>query len=90
MSLGATAAQIQRMVLKDGCRPVLEGLTVGLVIGLAGRAIVRAYLEVDLRVIDPWMLFVVPPPLLMAAFCACYLPARRAASLNPNAALRHD
>jgi hypothetical protein len=56
----------------------------------AGRAIVRAYLEVDLRVIDPWMLFVVPPPPFMAAFGACYLPARRAASLNPNAALRHD
>ncbi len=90
MSLGATATQIQRMVLKDGYRPVLEGLTVGLVVGLVGRGIVRAYLEVDLRVIDPWMLFVVPPPVLMAAYCACYLPARMAASLNPNAALRHD
>jgi ABC-type lipoprotein release transport system permease subunit len=53
-------------------------------------AIVRAYLEVDLRVIDPWMLLVVPIPLILAALCACYLPARRAARLNPNAALRHD
>ena len=78
------------MVLKEVYRPVLEGLAVGLVIGLVGHAIVRAYLEVDLRVIDPWMLFVVPPPLVLAAFCACYLPARTAARLHPNAALRQD
>ena len=89
MSLGATASQIQRLVLKDGYLPVLEGLAVGLVIGLVGRAIVRAYLEVDLRVIDPWMLLV-PIPLILAAFCACYLPARWAAGVDPNVALRHD
>lgn len=32
-------------MLKDGYRPVLEGLALGLFIGLAGRAIVLAYLE---------------------------------------------
>lgn len=42
MSFGASAGQIRRMVLKDGSRPVLEGLALGLFIGLAGRAIVRA------------------------------------------------
>jgi hypothetical protein len=90
MSFGASAAQIQRMVLKDGYRPVLEGLAVGLVIGLAGRALVIAYLEVDVSVVDPWMLFVVPIPPILAAFCACYLPARRAAGLDPHVALRHE
>ena len=90
MSFGASAAQIERMVLKDGYRPVLEGLAVGLVIGLVGRQLVVSYLDVDVSVIDPWMLLVVPIPLILAAFCACYLPARRAAGVDPNVALRHE
>jgi ABC-type antimicrobial peptide transport system permease subunit len=89
MSLGASAAQIQRMVLRDGYRPVVEGLGIGLCIGLAGRVIVRAYLEIEVKIVDPWMLFVVPIPLILAAFCACYLPAHRAAAVDPNVALRH-
>jgi FtsX-like permease family len=36
MSFGASARQIERMVLKDGYRPVVEGLALGLFIGLAG------------------------------------------------------
>ena len=42
MSFGATARQIERMVLKDSYRPVVEGLALGLFLGLAGRGIVRA------------------------------------------------
>ena len=90
MSFGATASQIRRMVLKDGYRPVLDGLAIGVVIGLAGRVIVRAYLDVDVSVLDPWMLLVVPIPLILAASLACYLPARRAAAVDPNVALRHE
>lgn len=88
MSLGASATQMRMMVLRDGCRPVLEGLAIGLFIGVVGRAIVRAYLDIDVSVVDPWMLVVVPVPLVLAAFCACYLPARLAASVDPNVALR--
>jgi ABC-type antimicrobial peptide transport system permease subunit len=89
MSLGATRAQIERMVLKQGYRPVTEGLALGLFVGGTGRAIVRAYLDVDIDIIDPWMLVIVPVPLMLAAFCACYLPARRAGGVEPNVALRH-
>jgi predicted permease len=89
MSFGATAAQIQCMVLKDGYRPVLDGMAIGIFIGLSGRAIVRAYLDAKINILDPWMLAVVPVPLILAAFCACYLPARRAANIDPNVALRH-
>jgi putative ABC transport system permease protein len=93
MSFGATAAQIKRMVLKDGYRPVFEGLAIGLFIGFAGRAIVRAYIALPanarISIVDPWVLATVPIPLVLAAFCACYLPARRAARVDPNVALRH-
>ncbi len=89
MSFGATAGQIQRMVLKDGYRPVVEGLMLGLAGGLAGRVVVRSYLDLEVNIVDPWMIFVVPIPLIVAAFCACYLPARRAAAVEPTVALRH-
>jgi predicted permease len=89
MSLGASAVQIKRMVLTDGCSPVVEGLALGLFIGLAGRAVVRAYLDIEVSVVDPWMLLTVPIPLIVAAFCACYLPAHRAAAVDPGVALRH-
>jgi ABC-type antimicrobial peptide transport system permease subunit len=88
MSMGATARQIKAMVLLDGYRPVLEGLVLGLWGGFAGRILVRAYLELEVGVVDPWMLAVTPIPIVLAAFCACYLPAQRAAAVDPTVALR--
>jgi predicted permease len=89
MSLGATASRIKRMVLKDGYRPVVEGMAIGVFIGLSGRGIIRAYLDVKLAILDPWIIAIVPIPVVLAAFLACYLPARRAAAVDPNTALRH-
>jgi hypothetical protein len=89
MSVGATANQIHWLVLKDGCSSVVSGLAMGLFIGLAGRAIVRAYVDVDVQIVDPWMFLAVPVPLVLSAVCACYFPARRAAGVDPNVALRH-
>ena len=90
MSVGASARQIKLMVLKDGYRPVIEGLVLGLWGGLAGRVIARAYMNVDVNVVDPWMLLITPIPLMLAAFFACYLPASRAARCRSDggAALR--
>jgi putative ABC transport system permease protein len=88
LSFGATAAQIQRMVLRAGYRPVMEGMAIGMLLGIAGRALMRVYLDAPVSVVDPWMIALVPIPLVLAAFCACYLPARRAAAVDPNVALR--
>ena len=89
MSFGATAAQIRAMVLKDGCKPVLQGLGLGLFIGFVGRGILRAFLWERIDLVDPWMVLAVPVPLLFAGFLACYWPARRAARVDPMVALRH-
>ena len=89
LSVGASAGQIKLMVLKDGYRPVFEGLILGLWGGVAGRLIMRSYMELkDVTIVDPWMLLLTPIPLIAAAFCACYLPASRAASVDPTVALR--
>ena len=88
MSVGASARQIKVMVIKDGYRPVVEGLMLGLWGGLAGRVLARAYMDVEVAVVDPVMLLVTPVPLLLAAFCACYWPAARAAKVDPTVALR--
>jgi predicted permease len=91
MSVGATARQIKWMVLTDGYRPVFEGLALGLWGGIAGRVILRAYVELEnATIIDPWMLFLTPIPLIAAGFCACYLPASRAARVDPTVALRYE
>jgi putative ABC transport system permease protein len=88
MTFGATAAQIKRMVIKDGYIPVLQGLAIGVFIGFTGRAIIRSYMDADISIVDPWMFLVVPIPLILAAFCACYWPARRASKVDPQVALR--
>jgi putative ABC transport system permease protein len=89
MSVGATARQIKLMVLKDGYRPVVEGLALGLWGGIAGRLVLRSYVDLEnVTIVDPWMLLLTPIPLIAAAFCACYLPAARAAGVDPTVALR--
>jgi putative ABC transport system permease protein len=89
MSLGATGGQIKRMVLAEGYAPVIQGMAIGAFIGIAGRAVIRSILISRVNLVDPWMFVLVPAPLLLAAFCACYLPARRASRVDPNVALRN-
>jgi len=70
---------------------VVEGLVLGLWGGLAGRFVVRAYMQLDnVTIFDPWMLVLTPLPLIAAAFWACYLPASKAASVDPTVALRYE
>lgn len=89
MSFGATSAGIRALVLKDGYRPVLQGILLGIFIGFVGRGLARAFLWEKIELVDAWMLLAVPAPMIFAAFFACYWPARRASRVDPNVALRH-
>jgi predicted permease len=89
MALGAAAQQIQRMVLGEGVRPVAEGLVLGLLVGAFARWTIKALLDAPIQVVDPIAFSAVPIPLAIAALAACYLPARRAARVEPTVALRH-
>ncbi|MEO6212958.1 MAG: ABC transporter permease [Vicinamibacterales bacterium] len=88
MSFGATAADIRSMVLRDGYGPVVQGIAIGICVGFLSRGLMRAFLWEQIEIVDAWMLCVVPVPLVLAAFCACYWPAHRASRVDPQVALR--
>ena len=90
MSLGASARQIKGLVLRDGTRPVVDGLILGLWGGLAARLLIRSYTDIEVTVLDPWMLALAPVPIVLAALFACYWPAARAARVDPTTALRYE
>ena len=90
MSLGASARQIKAMVLRDGARPVIDGLILGLWGGIAGRILIRSYTDLEVTVFDPWMLALAPVPIVLAALMACYWPAARASRVDPTTALRYE
>ena len=89
MALGAARRQIEMMMLRQGYRPVLEGMLLGLFFGAVVRTLIRAYINARVTPIDPVAFALVPIPLVIAALVACYAPARRAARVDPNVALRH-
>jgi predicted permease len=87
LSLGASAADIQRKVLFDALRPVLIGVVIGTVAAWwCGRFLQEFLHEVDAR--DPWTLALVAVTLVTAAMIAAWLPARRAARTDPTEVLR--
>ncbi|HET7221555.1 MAG TPA: hypothetical protein VFJ02_26045, partial [Vicinamibacterales bacterium] len=61
---------------------------IGATFGTLARAGIRAVLVAPIEIVDPLALAIVPIPLAIAAFLACYMPARRAARVDPNVALR--
>jgi predicted permease len=87
LAVGATRAQIVAMILRGGIRSA----GVGMLIGLAGAAAVSkllAGLLFDVRAEDPLAFASVAITLGIVALVACYLPARRAAGVDPLVTLR--
>jgi putative ABC transport system permease protein len=89
MSQGAQTKDILAMVLNGGMRMTLLGLVIGLPISYA-LAKTMAGLLFNVKASDPYAFLVLPLILAAVAAFACYVPARRAASMDPLRALRHD
>jgi predicted permease len=86
-ALGATHGSILGMVLREGLLVTAAGLIVGLLLGLAV-AKVAASLFYGISPIDPVSIVVTVVLLGAASLLASYLPARRAARVDPMVALR--
>jgi len=89
MALGALKADVMRWVFAAGMRPVFIGLAIGLVSAIAIASTLRRVLF-EVTPADPISLGVVVLVLLATSALACYLPARRAAAMDPIVALRHE
>lgn len=89
MALGASVQDVVRMVVSQGARLTAAGLAVGIGLGLLlGRAM--SSILVDVSPTDPLTLVATVGVLGLAALLAHWVPARRAARVNPIDALRHD
>jgi putative ABC transport system permease protein len=87
MALGAQRRDVLRMVLGQGMRLALLGVAIGLAAAF-GLSRVLQTLLFEVKPSDPLTFTLIPVVLVGIAFLACWLPARRAASVNPMRAIR--
>ena len=87
LALGAQGGNVLQMVLKQGAKLTLVGVAIG--IGAAfGLTRLMTHLLFGVAAHDPLTFVAVAALLLLIALLACYIPARRAALVNPMVALR--
>jgi macrolide transport system ATP-binding/permease protein len=89
MALGARPAEVLRMVCSQGMIIIGAGLAIGLAAALAIGRVVGSFL-IGIGGSDPITYFTVTLALALIGITACYLPARRAAMVDPMVALRHE
>jgi predicted permease len=103
MALGAQAGDVLRLVISQGMRLVLFGLAVGVLTAYAlQRLLASQYFDEEswqrgmadqlygVHVGDPWTVAVIALMLVLSALAACWLPARKAAQVDPLVALRDE
>ena len=89
MALGAAPGTVWRAVVAEGLVLGVIGVAVGVAGAFGAVRLIASYLY-GVRPTDPLTFVVIAGVLLAVAVLASYLPARRAASLDPLTALRHD
>ena len=89
MALGARRADVLQAVLGRGCKLILIGVVVGVVGAVALTRVLASFLY-DVTPTDPVTLILVSFILTVVALLASYLPARRAARIDPMVALRYE
>ena len=89
MALGARAADVLKLIIKNGLALVLLGLGIGLAGSIALTRLMTTLLF-GVTPTDKPTFVVVSAVLVLVALLACYLPARRATKVDPLVALRYE
>jgi putative ABC transport system permease protein len=89
LALGAQKRDVLRMVVGQGLKLVLAGAAIGIVGGLALSRFLTSLLY-GVEPTDPLTFVAVSLILIAVALAACYIPARRAAKVDPMVALRDE
>jgi putative ABC transport system permease protein len=89
MALGAQAAHVVRMVLREGLRLSLLGVLAGSLLALALARLLAGFLY-GVSATDPLTYALAACGLALAAAAACWLPARRATRVDPAVCLRAE
>ena len=89
MAFGAQSTSIFRLVIGQGLEMSAIGIGIGLLIAVAATRVMSSML-VDVRPTDPITFVAMALLFLGIAAAACWLPARRAAGMDPNEALRQE
>ena len=89
MALGANKSQVLLAVMKQNLRVIAIGTATGLAAAAAVSRVITSYLY-GLSPLDPISFGAVLIALLASAMIASYVPARRAVTVDPSTALRHE
>jgi putative ABC transport system permease protein len=89
MALGADRAEVMKMIVANGAKLALAGLTMGLAGAWAATRLLKSMLF-NVTPTDPWTFSAVAVLLFLVAVAACLLPARKATQVDPIVALRSE
>jgi len=89
IAVGADPASVARLILRQGMRLTIVGVAIGLALSLLASKVLGSLL-VGVSARDPFVYTAVPMLVATISLLACYVPARRAARVDPLVALRQD
>lgn len=90
MAIGAGKRDVLRMILAQGISLTLIGVGVGLALAFAVARLMGTLLLFGVNPADPLVFALTPAILIAVTIAACWLPARRAAKVDPMIALRYE
>jgi ABC-type antimicrobial peptide transport system permease subunit len=89
IALGATRLDVIGLIMRQGMSLTIVGTASGLMLSAVSSRLLRGFLF-DVQPIDPLAFIAATTLFVVIGSAACYLPARRATSIEAVEALRHD